>query len=206
MQYKNLKEKAYLTLKDKIINNELQPNEYLEEKALCDMLGISRTPIREAINRLELDNFVQTVPRKGIFVADLSLQTIREIFQVRKLFEPIVLEVAYNNLDHEVLIDFKEKITSSLENIDYSSLNELDYTFHNYICSMSHNGFLIKIMSNILDHFHRIRTQLNKTTRTETAAKEHLELISFILNDNKVEAINITKEHIINTEKLYFKI
>ena len=80
---------AYTELKRRILRNELKPNEYLEEKQLCEMLGISRTPLREALSQLEREQLVVIVPTKGTFVADMSVKTAKDIFQMRHILEPI---------------------------------------------------------------------------------------------------------------------
>ena len=88
-----LKNIAYDKLKSMILNNEFAPNTYLDEKSLCELLSISRTPIREAINKLEYEDLVQTIPQKGIFVTDFSIQSVYELFQARKEIEPLILKI-----------------------------------------------------------------------------------------------------------------
>lgn len=206
MTTKNLKIKAYTTLKQKILNNELKPNEYLEEKMLCEMLGISRTPIREAISLLVQDNLIQVIPRKGIFVTGITVQSSRELFEARHLLEPIILELAFKNLNFDTLVEFREKFLNALDKKDYPLLHELDYEFHNYITSCCKNSFMIKIMNNLSDHFQRVRTQeFYSETRTENGAREHLELIELFIQGDLNLSIELLQKHISNTEFYYFR-
>lgn len=203
---KNFKLIAYNTLKQKILTNELKPNEYLEEKKLCEMIGMSRTPIREAISLLAQENLVQIIQNKGIFVSEISIQSVRELFEVRHLIEPLVLEKAFPNLDFDRLIEFRGKFSEYLETKDYPYLHQIDYEFHNYITSCCKNSYLNKIMNNISDQFQRVRTQdFYSKERTENGAREHLELIDMFLQGDCGQALKALQKHIGNTEKYYFQ-
>lgn len=203
---KNLKLKAYTILKKKILTNELKPNEYLEEKMLCEMLGISRTPIREAISLLVQDNLIQVIPRKGIFVTGITIQSTRDLFEARHLLEPTILKLSFQNMNFDILIEFKDKFIHALEIKDYALLHQLDYEFHNYITSCCRNSFLIKVMNNLSDNFQRVRTQeFYSETRTENGAKEHLELIELFIQGDLEKATELLHTHISNTESYYFR-
>ncbi|MEC0303614.1 GntR family transcriptional regulator, partial [Terribacillus saccharophilus] len=91
-------------MKTKILNNELSEGEYLEETKLAELFGVSRTPLREAINALENENLVQIIPKKGTFVTTLNTQIIKELFQARHIVEPVAFELAFPHLDSEVLL------------------------------------------------------------------------------------------------------
>ena len=204
--YKMLKVKAYNTIKEKILYNELLPGEYLEEKKLCEMLDVSRTPIREAISHLEQENFVQVIPNKGIFVTTMSVQTVKELFQVRHYLEPLLLKLSFPNLNIDTLLEYKQQFTNALDVKDYHLLHQSDYNFHNYLNSQCNNGYLIKIMNNLSDSFQRVRTQeFYAKERTETGAYEHLNLINLLIDGDIDEAIQFLSKHISSTEKYFFK-
>lgn len=203
---KNLKMVAYNTLKHKIMSNELQPNEYLEEKRLCEMLNISRTPIREAISMLEWEQFVQVIPNKGVFVSDISVRMIKELFQVRHMFEPQAVRLAVPNLDPDMLIEYRKRFLDGLEKKDYTTLHMMDYGFHNDINAACGNKYLIRILNNISDQFQRVRTMSFFTVeRTENGAHEHLELINLLLRNESEEAVQLMQKHISSTETYFFK-
>ena len=103
----NLTNQVYQSLKKQIINNEVLPNTYLDEKHLCETLGVSRTPVREALARLEQDGLVVSIPRRGVMVSELSLSTILELIHIRKVMEPSLLRPYFRLYDKEVLRDFR---------------------------------------------------------------------------------------------------
>ena len=203
---KNLKMKAYTILKQQILSNELKPGEYLEEKKLCEMLSISRTPIREAISKLEWENLVQIIPNKGIFVTTLSIRTAKEIFQVRHLLETIILRLSIPNLDPDMLMHYKHSFLELLEKKDYVALHLMDYQFHNDINACCGNTQFVRIMANISDQFQRVRTQeFYRVERTENGAREHIELIDLMLHNKTEEAVQLLEKHISSTEKFFFQ-
>ena len=150
---------AHAQLKGMILNNQFSPGEHLEETVLCDMLSVSRTPLREAINRLVNENLLIAVPQKGIFVPEMSVQNIADLFRARKLIEPMVIMLSAPNLDHAVLIEFKEKTEKMIVDQDISALHSLDYDFHSYINNNCGNQYIFQSVSFITDQFQRVRTQ-----------------------------------------------
>ena len=119
-----------------IISGKLEANERIDEDFLSKSLNVSRTPVREAINRLEQEGWINIVPRKGMFVNNISLKEINDIFQVRSNLEPIILEMAFYKVNREDLIDLKEKF------LDFS--NKTSLTSEDV-----QNIYIIKISSNI---------------------------------------------------------
>ena len=100
---KSLKEKAYVELKEMIISGKLKSNERIDEELLSKSLNVSRTPVREAINKLEQEGWINIVPRKGMFVNNISIKEINDVFQVRSNLEPIILEMAFERLEKNIL-------------------------------------------------------------------------------------------------------
>ena len=203
---KNLKTAAYQFLKKKILSNELPPNTYLEEKMLCEMAGMSRTPIREAINRLAQEGLVSVIPNKGAFVTSLDIQRVKELFDARVELEPVVFRKGFDRIDPAVLNDFRAKFESGLAEKNYPFLHDEDYAFHNYLNSLCRNEFLIRTMNNLQDLFQMVRTQdFYSRERTENGAREHIELIGLCLDGKQESAANLLVTHIRNTEKYYFQ-
>ncbi|NMD38500.1 MAG: GntR family transcriptional regulator [Christensenellaceae bacterium] len=201
----SLKFKVYKDLKNRILKNEIKQGEYLEEKAICEEYGVSRTPVREAMVLLEKDDLIKNYPNKGIFVTEISIQATKELFQIRRYLEPIAFRLAFDNLNLNILTDFKEELMQALDNKDYMELHELDYRIHNYINSKCNNIYLLKYLNNVSDTFQRIRTQpFYAEKRTEGGAKEHIVLINLIIERKLNEALELLNEHITNTETYYF--
>lgn len=207
-QYKNLKEKAYEIIKNKIIKLEFEPGEYLEEKLLSDLLGISRTPIREALNILEQEDWIISYPRKGIFVTDVDEKRIDEIFEVRKNFDPLLLKMAYKNLSDMKLSLFRAKFYEHEEMAEEEFL-KYDADFHGYIHSSVHNDLVLKMMKNIYEHNRRIRrmgVQKVPHQRILDSNREHVVMIDFILNGEIEKAQEILTKHIEDSHKYYLNV
>ncbi len=203
---KNLRLEAYQILKNRILSNEFKPNEYLEEKRICEITGMSRTPVREAINRLVQEKLVTVIPNKGAFVTELNIQSVRELFEARILLEPVILKRAFSNFDLDVLMDFKKIFAEGIEKKDYPYLHQKDYEFHNYINSCCRNAFLFQLMCSLQDQFQRIRTQeFYSQERTENGAREHIELIEHFLKGDRTGSVVLLRKHIENTQKYFFQ-
>ena len=200
-----LKNLAYAMLKDKILNNEFPPNTYLEEKTLCEMLNISRTPIREAINKLEYEDLVQIIPQKGIFVTDFTIQSVAELFQARKLVEPILLRLSGSILNKDALFEFRSQTLAALEVKNIDHLCHIDYKLHSYFNSSCKNQFLTKLSAYITDHYQRVRTQsFYPQERTIQGANEHISILDHLIDDDFSAASELLQQHIANTESYYF--
>lgn len=200
-----MRDLAYNFIKNKILINEFSSGEYLEEKRLCEMIGVSRTPIREAVNQLETENFIETIPNKGSFVTSLDVKKIKELFQTRYYLEPIVLELSWKKIDKSVFLGYKNGFQSAIAANDIPELNELDYEFHNYINSCCGNDYLINIMDGLQDQFQRIRTLgFYSQERVIGGAEEHIGIIDFFLAGQQEECVAFFKQHILNTERYYF--
>ncbi len=203
--YINLKEKAYELIKNKIINLEFQPGEYLEEKKLVELLDISRTPIREALSKLESEMWVKNLPRKGVFVSNLDEDMLNTIFQVRTHFEPAILEMAYSNLSELKLELFKSKF-EKYDTLEPSEQEKIDNDFHNYIFNCVDNIFVKNMMKTVFEHLVRVRkntTQKKSKERIMESNEEHIETINHLLNRDKEKAVASFKRHMENSYKYY---
>lgn len=195
---------AYDALKEMIINNEYAPGMHLEEKDLCERLNISRTPLREAISRLAFEGLVETVPKKGIFIAELSIQFITELFQARKALEPIIVTMSAKNLDKDELIAFRKRTIELINAKDAMKLHKLDYEFHVYLNSKCGNRHLFRAIMNIDDQFQRVRTQdFYPVERATKGAYEHLDIIDALVNENFELITPLIQKHISSTEEYY---
>ena len=170
------------------------------------MLRVSRTPLREAINRLVNENLLIAVPQKGIFVPEMSVQNIADLFRARKLIEPMVIMLSAPNLDHAVLIEFKEKTEKMIVDQDISALHSLDYDFHSYINNNCGNQYIFQSVSFITDQFQRVRTQnFFPVERSINGAREHLVIIDTILKAEYSALPDLILNHITSTETYYFR-
>ncbi len=200
-EYKNLKEKAYFLIKEMIVNGQFKPNEHIEEKVLAGLINMSKTPIREAINTLEQEGWVQIVPRKGIFVSEITLKDIKDIFQVRENIEPLILEMSFANLDEGRLMALREGFISN-EKLSQKKLDEMDHELHQYILEACNNRHIIKMMENVYEHNQRLRFLLEKTTeRRDSTLEEHIKILDALLDKDLKRARKETLRHIVNSQQ-----
>lgn len=200
----NLTTQVYQSLKERIINNKILPNTYLDEKQICESLGVSRTPVREALVRLEWEGLVVSIPQRGVMVSDLSLQTIIELIHVRKVMEPTLLKPYLHCCRREVLLDFRERTAKALEEKDVETLHALDYDFHKYLYEASNRPHVIKLLSYVCDQSQRIRTQeFYLRRRSFSGAMDHIKIIDALLNEEYDQVPGMLAEHIHAIEQYY---
>ncbi|MEY8336850.1 GntR family transcriptional regulator [Lachnospiraceae bacterium 62-35] len=203
---KTLNVYAYEKLKEMILNNEFGAGAHLEEKVLCDLLQISRTPLREAINRLVFENLVQTIPKKGIFVTELSIQFITELFQARKIIEPMVVMLSAKNLNMDRLVELRKQTIQLIQEEDVTAIHKLDYVFHDYLNSRCGNQHILKSINYISDQFQRVRTQdFYPKERALKGAHEHIRILDTLINEEYDALPQLIRQHITSTENYYFK-
>ena len=200
----NLTNQVYQKLKAQIINNEIAPNSYLDEKALCQSLGVSRTPVREALARLERDGLVVFVPRRGVMVSELSLPTILELIHIRKVMEPSLLRPYFRLYDKEVLRRFRQQQEQVIQDNDVDAFGALDYAFHKYLYEGTGKRHIIKLLSYVCDQHQRIRSHdFYRQRRLSQGAQDHLKIIDALLADDYDLACQLLYHHTSEMEAYY---
>lgn len=206
MSQVTLKIKAYDTIKSKIINCELMPGDYLDEKLLMDEIGSSRTPIREALSKLEHENLVKIIPKKGIVITNLTITDVIDVYDVREFLEPLILEKFQLDIDKTYISDIKNrfiKFTNDGISENYDNIIKIDNEFHGYIISLCNNKYLISMFNEIEFQNDRIRIISGKLgDRLKGSIDEHLEIIDCILEDDFSNATKKMHEHILNAKKV----
>lgn len=206
---KSLKEKVYEILKEMIISGKLKYNERIEEDALATSLEVSRTPVREAINKLEQEGWINIIPRRGMFVSNVSLKEINDIFQVRLNLEPIILQMGFSNIPlnecQRLKREFESFLDKELTKDEAKTLDELDNTLHLLILKSCNNNFIEKMMENVYEHNMRLRNQsVQSNDRRNEATKEHINLINSILDGDLDKALELIKYHNIKAKEGFF--
>lgn len=200
----NLATQVYQSLKKQIINNEILPNTYLDEKQICESLGVSRTPVREALVRLEWEGLVVSLPQRGVVVSDLSLQTIIELIHIRKVMEPELLKPYLRSYNRDVLLDFRAKMEQALRHSDVETLHALDYDFHKYLYEAGNRRHVSKLLSYVCDQSQRVRTQeFYLKQRSLSGAQDHIEIIDALLGGEYDRVPELLREHICRIEQYY---
>jgi len=182
----NKKKFAYDLLKKRIVNNELKPLEYLNERSLSQDLKISKTPIREAIQQLENNHFIVVVPNKGCFVSNISVEDIRAIFEIREIYECAAARIAAERAEVNQFVELRSKkeIFDS-ENVDDARKYLLTGDqIHTRIIESVNNAFLSNSYRTVLDHIIRIRVYfINRfgMQRLEATDQEHKNIVDAIV-------------------------
>lgn len=201
-EYLPLRDVVFNTLRQAILRGELKPGERLMEVQLANKLGVSRTPIREALRKLELEGLVNMVPRKGAEVADITEKSLRDVLEVRKALEELSVQLACEKITEEEIEELKrvaERFKDTLDDQDVTKIAEADVAFHDVIYTATDNQKLILLLNNLREQMYRYRVEyLKKEEAYPQLIAEHEELIDNISKRNKEEATRIMCEHIDN--------
>ena len=198
----NFKIFAYGKIKENIINCTYAPGTILNEQFLCDELNISRTPIREALNSLHQEGFIQIISKKGIFIKNITIDDMLQIYQARLVLEPFVIKNSGPYLNKEKLIYFKKQFGDDSEvNQEMDTVMcqlNTDHAFHSYLASQCNNKYVMQIVNKILDENKRVMISTRNKGRVDIANKEHLQIIDFLLKDDYENSSIEMKNHIIS--------
>lgn len=198
--YKPLGNIVYESLKESILNGSLKPGEKLMESRIAEDLGVSRTPVREAIRKLEKEKYVKMIPRKGAYVEDLTMEDILEVLEIRIVLEGLASKLAARNISDEM----KDRIRKNMKNFDNASseldrkeLISLDEKFHHIIYQSSGNKKLNEIVRELQDQFQRFRlSYFNELSSYMKLANSHNKLYQAIIDGDEKAAEEYAKEHI----------
>ncbi|MHB8983833.1 MAG: GntR family transcriptional regulator, partial [Carboxydocellales bacterium] len=182
------------------INGHLKPGERMMEIQLADEMGVSRTPVREAIRKLELEGFVVMIPRKGAYVAGISLKDIADVFEIRAALESLAAALAAERITEEELEALERslvKVAECTEANDLEALITVDTDFHDILYKASRNERLVQIVSNLREQIQRFRmTSLSQPGRMKDAMEEHRKLVEALSERNIELARTLAREHI----------
>ena len=150
-EYLPLRDVVFNTLRQAILRGELKPGERLMEIQLANKLGVSRTPIREAIRKLELEGLVLMIPRKGAEVAEITEKSLRDVLEVRKALEELAVKLACDRMTKQQMSQLKEaakEFEETLKTNDVTKFAEADVKFHDVIFMATDNQRLIQLLNN----------------------------------------------------------
>ena len=201
---KSKKAIVYDNLKIRIINNLINPGVPLNEGVLSKELKISKTPIREALQQLEKEGFIESIPAKGAFVSMISIQDIREIFEIREVLECEVIRRAALKADPERVGAIREKFVSSESDSKKASAGHFKSgdEVHAFIFETFGNNRLKEIYKRLQDHIVRTRIHFfnqSPSGRSEESFKEHLEIFDALKAQDPVRAENAVRNHLRNS-------
>ncbi|MEA5016266.1 MAG: GntR family transcriptional regulator [Candidatus Limiplasma sp.] len=200
MKKSSLKVAAYQAIKERIVNCQYRPNTFLNEASISEELGMSRTPIREALGVLEQEKLVKIYAKRGALVTDISAAEVDDIFEVRLLVEPHIIVTHGSGIDQRKLLDIKyqlERQVLSGEEYNY----DIDQDIHSLIIASSNNRYFETLMDNIYDQNHRLRILSGQKSgdRTVETVQEHIAIVDFLLKGEREQASEAMRMHLIKS-------
>ncbi|MCT4593287.1 MAG: GntR family transcriptional regulator [Anaeromicrobium sp.] len=200
--YRPLRDVVFDHLRNSILNGELKPGERLMEVQLAGQLGVSRTPVREAIRKLELEGLVVMIARKGAYVADLSVKDILDVIEVRSVLEGLAASLAADRMSGEDVSELKEisnKFKACFEEENADGMIEQDRKFHECILKSTRNSKLIQINQGLQEQIHRFRIiYFSEYSQAKDLLEEHEEILNAIIRRDPIKAKEIAATHVEN--------
>lgn len=204
-EYLPLRDVVFNTLRQEILTGKMKPGERLMEIHLANKLGVSRTPIREAIRKLELEGLVIMIPRKGAEVAQISWKSLKDVLEVRRALDVLAIELACERMTQEELESLYhacESFEEATKTKDTRKIAEADVAFHDIIVASTGNKRLIQLVNNLSEQMYRYRFEYIKDSGPHRMLiEEHKEMYRSIQNKDKIAAADVVKKHIDNQEE-----
>ena len=200
-----LRDVVFNTLRQAILTGELKPGERLMEIHLANKLGVSRTPIREAIRKLELEGLVTMIPRRGAEVAQITEKSMNDVLEVRRAMDALCVELACDRITPEELQDLKkacDTFEAAVKTDDIKQIAQADVALHDIIVQATGNQRLIQLVNNLSEQMYRYRFEYIKDfSQHERLVEEHKVIYESIVKKDKETASNMAKVHIDNQKK-----
>lgn len=197
-----LRDVVFNTLREAILKGDLKPGERLMELQLAAQLGVSRTPIREAIRMLEQEGLAVTVPRKGAEVAKMTLKGMEDVLEIREALDILACQLACERITEEqltLLAEKKKAFEDSLKSGNVKTIAETDVAFHDVIYDATNNPKLVNMLNNLREQIYRYRVEyLKKAENYPKLIEEHNEIFDSLANHNQADATSSIREHVKN--------
>lgn len=204
-EYIPLRDLVFKTLREAIITGDLKPGERLMEIKLANELGVSRTPVREAIRKLELEGLVIMTARKGAEVAPINEKDLKEVLEIRKALESLACQIACKNADDESIEKLRkanEAVLKAVKDSDVDMIIKTDVEFHEIIYGITQNQRLIQMLHQLKEHIFRYRAEYIKEMKNRhSIVDEHNRIIEAIIDANVRNAKREIERHIEVQEK-----
>lgn len=200
-----LRDVVFNTLRQAILTGDLKPGERLMEIHLANRLGVSRTPIREAIRKLELEGLVTMIPRRGAEVAQITEKSMNDVLEVRRALDALCVELACERISDEEIRSLRsacEYFERAVRGKDAKKIAQADVDLHDIIVQATGNQRLIQLVNNLSEQMYRYRYEYIKdSTQHGRLIEEHRVIYESIVKRDKVAAAKAAKIHIDNQEK-----
>jgi DNA-binding GntR family transcriptional regulator len=204
-EYLPLRDVVFNTLRQSILRGELEPGERLMEISLANKLGVSRTPIREAIRKLELEGLVTMIPRKGAIVASISEKDMKDVLEVRVTLDELAAGLACRNFTDEGIESLKAaevRFENAVISHTIMEIVDADVAFHDVIYDYTNNARLIQMINNLRETMYRYRLEYIKDARNHSILiHEHNDIIEAFMRRDEESAKRFIRIHISNQER-----
>lgn len=204
-----LRDVVFNTLRKGILTGELKPGERLMEIHLANRLGVSRTPIREAIRKLELEGLVIMIPRRGAEVAQITEKSLKDVLEVRRSLDALCAELACIRITEEGKEQLKEacaEFERATKTKDATMIAKADVALHHIIVEATENQRLVQLVNNLAEQMYRYRFEYIKDeSQHASLIEEHRHMYECIMNKDAEGAAKIAKLHIDNQENSIMK-
>ena len=200
--YLPLRDVVFHTLRGAILKGELKPGERLMELQLAAKLGVSRTPIREAIRMLEQEGLAVTIPRRGAEVAKMTEKDMQDVLQVREALDELAAGIACECMTEEELESLKkamEAFEQATATKDIKQIADTDMVFHDIIYQATRNPKLVNILNNLREQMYRYRVEyLQDEKNYPILQQEHREMVQGFIEKNKALVVDSMRRHVEN--------
>lgn len=204
-----LRDVVFRTLRKAILTGELKPGERLMEIHLANRLGVSRTPIREAIRKLELEGLVTMIPRRGAEVAQITEKSLKDVLEVRRALDALCAELACERITEEEKEQLKEACAGferATKTRDATVIARADVALHDIIVAATGNQRLVQLVNNLAEQMYRYRFEYIKDeSQHERLIEEHRIIYESIVKKDSEAAAAAAKVHIDNQERSVMK-
>ncbi len=199
-EYLPLRDVVFNTLRDAILTGKLEPGERLMENQLAEKLGVSRTPIREALRMLEIENLVELTPRKGAQVLDMSKKDVIDILEVREVLEGLGAQLACQKMTPEALLELKktqEEMEKAAKEGNVEKMANADEHFHDIIFLSTKNEKLIQMFNHLRIQLYRYRlAHVKLEMGIKNIIAQHRRILEAIEQRDANAGESLAKEHI----------
>lgn len=208
LDHSDLTEQTYKVLRDKILRRQLKPGEKVSVEEVAQGLGVSRTPVTDALKKLANDGLVEIIPRRGTFVTKLTARDVSELFDIRLMIELHAAgHILQNGNSHQFLENVNEPLTRMRQAIveddyaDYEAFIEGDRYFHMAVVNLTQNYHLIRIYTNLNVHIYVARAHyLNTVENARQAQREHEGIVKAFEDNHQEEVEWRLRTHIDNVK------
>lgn len=199
-----LREEVLIRLRQAILQGEFQPGERLMEMRLAQQMGVSRTPVRDAIKKLEVEGLVTMIPRRGAEVASITHKDMKEVLELRATLEDFAVELCCERIrpkDIEELEKANRVFSAAVHSGELLTIAEADVKFHDIIYKITGNRRLLQIINNLREQIYRYRFEYIKNEKARlTLIDEHEAIIRHLEKGDVTGAKKAIREHITNQE------